>query len=235
VHLSCWGPAGTLGLEIDADGIHTFGDVAQGEYRCEATSADGSATASVVVRGEPTKLTLALADYATLTGVVVNALTDQPVAGITAMAKGTIAECDTAGRFTVERVSAGTDTLMLMPMDQLGAGADKHPFTAKPGEKVDLGRIKVVPPRTGDVGTFGLWLEVRDQSLIVTRVKAGGPAERAGIKVGDSIVAVEGQTLAVLGADRARRFLASEVVSIGQAFTVSLANGTKFSMTAIRW
>jgi len=81
VHLSCWGPVGSFGLIAEADGSHTFDAVAQGEWRCDAVGVDGSAKASVVVRGEPAKLTLALEDYGSLDGVAVSVLTGQPVAG----------------------------------------------------------------------------------------------------------------------------------------------------------
>ncbi len=138
VSLSCSGPVGTYGLQAEADSKYTFSDLARGEYRCEATSADGSATASVIVGGEPMTLTMTLGPYATLTGVVVSALTEQPVPSIQVIARGTGAKTGADGRFVLERVPAGTDEIGLLP-EQLGMGFDKYPYSAKPGERVDLG------------------------------------------------------------------------------------------------
>lgn len=96
-----------------------------------------------------------------------------------------------------------------MPAEQIGVGHDKIPYTAKPGERVDLGRIKVVPPRNGDVGTFGLTLEIGDKALTVAKVKNGGPADIAGIKAGDSILAVNALPVGTIGLQRAQRLLTS--------------------------
>lgn len=235
VELSCWGPVGSLGLQADADGAHTFTEVAQGEYRCEARSDAGTAKATITVRDEPAKLTLALDDYASLTGTAVDVLTGRPVAKLTVMAKGTGAETDASGRFLLERVPAGSDELLIMPKDQIGVGHDKHPYAAKPGQRVEVGQLKVVAPRVGDVGTFGLGVEVRDTALFVTKVKPGGPAERAGIKVGASVATIEGQSVTAIGLQRAERLLASEIVGVGQTLTLVLGSGERATMTAVRW
>ena len=67
----------------------------------------------------------------------------------------------------------------------------------------------------------------------MTKVKVGGPAERAGIKVGDSIATVDDQAVAALGLERTQRFLASEVVGVGQTARLTLRSGARASMTAI--
>jgi len=151
------------------------------------------------------------------------------------MAGGTSADTDANGRFIVDRVPAGTGELLITPEDQFGGGFDKHPYTAKAGQRVDLGRVRIVPPRTGDGGTFGLGLEVRSDAVIVTRVKAGSPAERAGIKVGDSIASVDDQLVSVLGGERTQRLLASESVGVGQTVRLLLGSGVRATMTAAKW
>ena len=233
--VSCWGPAGSFGLDAEADGSHTFDDVAQGEYRCEAIGDKGTARATIVVRDEPATLTMVLEPYGSLTGIAVSVQTDQPVARINVVAQGADAETDANGRFTLERVPAGPGRLLLMPKDQIGIGYDRHQYTAIAGQRVDVGRIKVVPPRIGDVGTYGLGLEVRADSVIVTHVRPTSPAERAGIKIGDAIAGIDGQTVAALGAARTQRLLASEAVGVGQTVDVLLASGLRTTLTAIRW
>lgn len=234
VNVSCWGPAGTLGLQAEFDDAHTFSEVAQGEWRCEVSSDDGSANASLMVGTEPAKFTLALDDYASVAGVAVDVLTDEPVSKLTVMARGTSAQTDDSGHFALERVPAGSGELLVMPTDQIGVGHDKIPYTAKPGERVDLGRIKVVPPRKGDVGTFGLTLEIGDKALTVTKVRNGGPADIARIKAGDSILAVNALPVATIGLQRAQRLITSESVGVGQTVTLTLANGSSSRLTAIK-
>lgn len=235
VNVSCWGPAGTLGLEAEFDDAHTFSEVAQGEWRCEVSSADGSASATFMVGNEPAKFKLALDDYASVTGVAVDALTDRPVSKLTVMARGTSAQTDDSGHFVLERLPAGSGELLVMPTEQIGVGHDKIPYTAKPGERVDLGRVKVVPPRNGDVGTFGLTVEIGDKALTVAKVKNGGPADIAGIKAGDSILAVNALPVGTIGLKRAQRLLTSESVGVGQTVTLTLVNGSSSTLTAIKW
>ncbi|MBA3461476.1 MAG: carboxypeptidase regulatory-like domain-containing protein [Deltaproteobacteria bacterium] len=233
--VTCWGPAGNLGLDADTDGSHTFDDVAQGEYRCDAVGDKGTAHATIVVREEPATLTMILEPYGSLTGIAVDVQTDKPVARISVVGHGSGAETDADGRFTLERVPAGPGRLLLMPKDQIGIGYDQHRYTAIAGQRVDLGRLQVVPPRNGDVGTFGLGLEVRGDTVIVTRVRPTSPAERAGIKIGDSIAGIDGKSVAALGAPRTHRLLASEAVGVGQTVEVLLASGLRTTMTAIKW
>lgn len=235
VSVSCWGPAGTLGLEAEFDEAHTFSEVAQGEWRCDVSSADGSASATVMVGNEPAKFKLALDNYASVTGVAVDVLTGQPVSKLTVMARGTSARTDDSGQFVLQRLPAGSGELLVMPTEQIGVGVDKIPYTAQPGERLDLGRIKVVPPRNGDVGTFGLTLEIGDKALTVAKVKNGGPADIAGIKVGDSILAVNALPVVTIGLQRAQRLITSESVGVGQTVTLTLANGSSSRLTAIKW
>ena len=233
VSLICTGSANAV-LQAELDGTHTFPEVAQGTYRCEATNPDGSVTASVRVGAEPATLALALGAYATVTGTAVNALSDQPVANIHVIARGTGAKTGADGRFVLEKVPAGADELVLMPQ-QVGAGVDKYPYAVKPGERVDVGRLKVVPARSGDAGTYGLTLEARGDAVVVTKVKAGSPAAVAGIAVGDAIAALDGQPVAAVGRDHVARFLASENVPIGAVAALTMTSGLRATITSIKW
>jgi len=165
---------------------------------------------------------------------VVNALTDQPVANIQVIGQGTGAKTGADGRFVLEKVPAGTDEITLLP-EQLFMGADKYPYSAKPGERVDLGHLKIVPPRNGDPGTFGLTLEVRGDAVVVTKVKAGSPAAVAGIAVGDSIAQLDGQLVAAVGLQHAARFLASDNVAVGAVATLNMTSGLRATMTSVKW
>lgn len=233
--ISCRGPVGVQTLEASTDDVHTFVDVAQGEWRCEAISDEVVATGAVNVGSAPAKLVLSLAPYATVTGVAVDALTGKPVSTLTIAARGTSTLTDVNGNFELKRVRPGSDNILVMGAGQLGVGHETIPYTARPGERVSLGRIKVASPRTGDVGTFGLSLGVQDAALIVLRVRAGTPAQRAGILVGDTITSLDDQSVATIGVERAKRLLASDSVGVGQTVDVTLLRGVRVRITAVRW
>jgi hypothetical protein len=235
VRVFCSGPTVGVGLDEVIDGSRTFTDVVQGEYRCEATSDAGTARASIIVGAERAKLTLPLEGYGALAGTAVDVLTGQPVAKLQLMAQDARAETDASGRFVLERVPAGPGELLSTPKDQEDVGWDAHAYTARPGQRVELGPIKVVAPRVGDVGTFGLALQVRDNTVLVTKVKPGGPAERAGITVGASIATIKGQPVSAIGVERVKRLLTSELVGVGQTLTLVLDDGKSATMTAVRW
>src|SRR5690606_27475679 len=108
-------------------------------------------------------------------------------------------------------------------------------YTAKAGQRVDLGTIKIVPPRTGEAGTFGMATEPDGDTLKVTSVKDGGPAAAAGIVVGDKITALEGQSVEALTPRLAQKLIASGAIGTGQRVTVTLERGPSIALTAIKW
>jgi len=223
---------------FDAQGIHgshTFQHLIAGEYICDALGADGAATSSVSVRGDLAILRLELEDYASVIGRVVNVLTGEPVTGMCVLTFATSGETDASGRFVIERVAPGTGELLVMPKSQLGQGHEKCAYSAKPGESVDVGPIKVVAPRIGGPGTYGFTLEVRDDKLCVQHVKNGGPADLAGIQVGDEIVSIEMRAVIDLGLERARRLLASDNVSIDKTITLGLVTNRSVTLTSVTW
>lgn len=57
---------------------------------------------------------------------------------------------------------------------------------------------EVSSPKSGDVGFYAFY-DPRSKRMTVTRVLPGSPAERAGIKRGDYLVAIEGQEVQAMG------------------------------------
>src|SRR5262249_15053790 len=111
-------------------------------------------------------------------------------------------------------------------------------FKAGEGERVDLGTLKVVPPRQGDAGTFGMAVSADGGVLSVSSVKPGGPAEQAGIQTGDKIISIYGQAVAELGADHASQFLSSGEVGIGVTVPLELERGgqkVQATVTSVKW
>ena len=109
---------------------------------------------------------------------------------------------------------------------------------ATDGERLDLGTIKIVPPRTGEAGTLGMGTEITEGALVVDSVKPGGPAEGAGVRVGDKIASINGIPVAELTAELAKTLLASGTVGVGQSFQLGVdraGTAAQITVIAVAW
>ena len=249
--LECRGPAGPVDRDVAAaDGSYSFEHLAPGPYDCKASSDAGTATGKVDVPAGAAQLELSLVPWASLTGTVVSMFSEAPVPGLMAIASfdgkamvaamtGSGPMTDATGRFNVERVAAGSGSLVLMnPASTFGNDVVTRPFTATQGQRVDLGIIKVVPPRQGDAGTLGLTVTAADNVASVTAVKAGGPAEAAGVQVGDKLVSIDGQPVSALGVTPAVQFLSSGQIGVGVVVALGLDRGgtaVQATVTSVKW
>ena len=252
--LSCKGPDGEVDRRVtSSDGAYELEHLAPGPYACSVTSDTGVASGSADVPQGDAHLDLTLADWATVSATVVSVLTGKPIAGIAAVAQsaggrdgqsfvealtGHISTRDDAGHVTVERVAAGSGKLVLYPKDSAFQQLASTPYTAAAGQNVDLGAIKVVPPRTGDAGTLGMVLTADGTSLVVADVKVGGPAEAAGVKPADKITSIDGVPVAGIGAAIGQELLASGTVAAGQTVALGLDRGgtaVQVTVVAAKW
>jgi hypothetical protein len=246
--LSCRGPAGTIDRRITLpDGSYSLEHLPPGSYACWISADKGTGKGTAEVPAGPATLDLALVPWSSITGTVVSVLSGQPVAGITVIAggldgrgfadvlTGKAPQTDAAGRFTVERVPAGSGSVTLMPQtgsfDQLA----HREYTVGEGQRVDLGTIKIVPPRNGDAGTFGLVAAPKDGKLVVVTVAPGGPAEQAGVLVNDVITALDGHAVSDVGADMAAQLLSSGRIGVGAQVALTLERGATVTLTAAKW
>src|SRR5690349_18005738 len=92
-----------------------------------------------------------------------------------------------------------------------------------------------LPPDTGP-GDLGYSLQepppAEDPRLrrwLVSVVRAGGPAARAGLRVGDEIVAIDGHTIA---GPHSYRYRALALVTSGRTVQLGLARGDTLAVTA---
>jgi protocatechuate 3,4-dioxygenase beta subunit len=246
--LHCRGPVGPVDRRITAaDGGYALEHLAPGSYSCSVSADGGTATGAVDVPGGDAKLDFTLVPWASVTGVVVSVLSGAPVPGITVIAggfqgrgmqdvlAGTAPVTDASGRFTVGQVAAGSGSIVLMPptggFDQLAT----RTYTASDGQHVDLGTIKIVPPRNGEAGTFGLVAAPKDGKLAVVTVAPGGPAEQAGITTADVITQLDGHAVADIGLDSAASLLSSGRIATGAQVTLTLERGATVQLTAATW
>ncbi|MBL0212632.1 MAG: carboxypeptidase regulatory-like domain-containing protein [Myxococcales bacterium] len=238
------------------DGAYTMDRIPPGHVTCTANADAGRGTAEIDVPAGPATLDLALTPWATITGTVVSVLTGQPIAGLKLIASGNDFSAgamtdtltgkgptsDAAGRFTVPQVAAGKGSLSVMPKDAGFVELARRDYEVTPGQRLDLGTIKVVPPRTGDAGTLGLSIELtlddKGDALVVTAVKPGGPAEVGGVRIGDKLVAINGVPVATLTPKLAQTLVSSGSVTIDQRYQLTLdRSGTAVEvvLVGVRW
>jgi protocatechuate 3,4-dioxygenase beta subunit len=249
--VDCSGPAGRVDRHVSApDGAYALDRLAPGSYACHAEADEGTTIGTVDVASGPATLDLALAPWASVTGVVVGALTGRPVVGlkimagsmgtrgISAMLTGKGPTTDATGRFVVDHLGAGKGSLAIMPATSLFEKLASRDYEVTAGQHLDLGVIKVVAPRDGEAGTLGMTTNVDGDALVVATVVPGGPAAAAGVQVGDKIVTIDGVAIAGVGADMVKTLLSSGQVATGQAFRFGLDRGgttVTATVTAQKW
>lgn len=241
--VKCTGVGSSLDRHFNAaDGGYEFARVPDGELTCDASATEGQAQGRVKMFASadnaggpdatvvPTRLDFALLPWSAVTGQLVNVLTDAGVdgaqvfhdrMGVADMGElftGTLPTTDTTGHFVVETVAAGSGKLVfnwggILVMQAIGERA----FTVTAGQRLDLGPIKVVPPRRGAKGTLGLTLD----GLRVTALVPAGPAANAGLHVGDVVVAIASKPVAQLG-ELAALLLDDDNVAIGQSLALQI-------------
>ena len=251
--INCDGPSDDAEKHITADdGSYTLDRLAPGTYKCDVSGDAGTAhVTKIEVPAGPITQDFALTRWATVTGVVVNVLTKQPIAGAHAVAGGSMfgaqnfndmltgksPTTDANGRFTIKRVAVGKGRVAIMPKDGF-TPLGQRDYTAAEGQTVDVGTIEVIPPREGEAGTFGFSTEVKEKDLVVASVKAGGPAEAAGIQVGDVITSINGKTVDSLTPPIAALLLASGTPEIGQTIQLEMQRSgspVTATVTSVKW
>lgn len=249
--IECKGKDGERERQVEAkDGAYTLERMAPGSYQCEVESDAGTAAAKVDVGATPTQRDFTLTKWATITGVVVSVLDKKPVTGVLVFAgndysekrfisaiTGEAPKTDSNGRFTIPHVAVGKGKAMVMPTEGFQPLGTRD-YTASEGQRIDLGTIEIVPPRTGVAGTFGLSTNLEDGKLLVASVKDGGPAALAGVAVGDRITAINGRDVATLTPPIAALLLTSGNIGVGQPATLSLERGgtpMQVSLVSVKW
>ena len=197
-------------------------------------------------------LDLALVPWASLVGSVVSVLSGEPVVGVKLVAGGDAFDrqaltdmlggkgptSDAAGKFVVGRVAPGKGTLAVLPAVGGFEKLAERPYEVKDGQRLDLGAIKIIPPRTGAAGTLGFATDPEGETLTISDVRAGGPAEGAGMKPGDRIVTINGVAVALLTPAIGQALLASGTVGVGQRFVLGLERAgspLQVTVTAVAW
>jgi hypothetical protein len=152
------------------DGTYTADHVVPNSYDCTITADAGTAKDTVVVPTGPVQHDFALVEFATVSGIVVDAATNKPVAdvivfspqpgntkSIQAMLSGSGPKTDANGHFVLEQQPIGSGHLMMISPTQrmplMPADHAQTSYTLAAGQHLDLGKIKVgdmpIPPGLG--------------------------------------------------------------------------------------
>ena len=71
------------------------------------------------------------------------------------------------------------------------------------GQPLDLGDIRIDPPKA-DPGTIGVSVRPDGANVTVVQLTPAGPAEQAGVHVGDTLIAIDGAPVGNAGDASAR-------------------------------
>ena len=220
----------------NADGTYQIDRLQPGEYTCSASTAAGTATGKTVVASGPSKLDLVVQAFATITGTVVDTVTGKPVPGLLVFATGDGVDgkqfmdmmsgkgptTDANGKFVVDKIPAGKGQVHVAPKDATMNRLATRDYTAVAGQRIDLGTMKIVPPRDGASGTYGFFPMVTGEALMVGDVKEDTPAAKAGLVEGDKIIAIDGRPVAELTADVGKQLLMPGGVPVGTRVALTL-------------
>ena len=138
--------------------------------------------------GAVQEIEVALQPLSVVTGRLLDSGTRLPVAGASMSVEDSTGLSGADGRFTL-RAAAGNRTLRgYAPLYR----ALSRPLTAASGQPVDLGDVPIEREKPAP-GTIGVQLRGDSETPpTVVYVMADGPADHAGVRVGDQIAAVDG-------------------------------------------
>ncbi|KIG17356.1 hypothetical protein DB30_03413 [Enhygromyxa salina] len=234
------------------EGAWRFTELPAGSYEISVSASMGNAAleSAVTLGAGETRdgIELILTNKVTVRGRIIDLDTREPVAGIEVRVSGgsafgghdpgaerlNVSGAD--GRFEVANVPAGRSELAAW--SRAGGRERQYDFFRKPlllpaGPAVqELGDIELISKRldpeqtVGDLGyTVARWDPAKDLSdwePVVATVRPGGPADTAGLAVGDVIEAVDGH--AVLG-DNFSRYRTLTSVPEGATLALTLERG----------
>jgi hypothetical protein len=194
----------------DPGGAFEWGGLTPGSYEVQARTADGAGGKQIVTVGEGERkqgVRVVVETGAVITGTAVSLETGAPLSGLRMYARlaGRHADAttDAKGAFEITGLLPGEEAeIRVMSGEDL---VPEHKRVAVPVgvARVDAGTFRLMkrdpkkPPRYD--GTIRMVVENQDGKVAVSIVRSGSPAERAGIKLGDTVLSIEGRDVRGLG------------------------------------
>lgn len=225
-----------------------------------STDGSGDTEVTLAEGGVQTGVTVELQKMVRVTGKVVDLETGEPISGVSVSMERKKSGAgfsfgfrggdqknvtDDSGTYEIEAVPIGPASVTLFPKSMFGGESDYgwtslnlvvedgNPFRA-PDIEMIAKRLKK-GEQEGDLG-FTLkasdpGTDRNDRALVVGFVRPGGPAAAAGLKVGDTIVAVDGHDVR---GDKVPRYRTLTGVPVGTAVTLETEGGETVKITATK-
>ncbi len=188
-----------------------------GKYGIRATAASGNGLASAeVTEHGSTTVVLRSLGFGGIAGTVVDAKTHKPLAGLGCQYGmwSKRAFTDGAGRFQIDHVAAGEVDVFCSGPDHMRA-YDTITVTGDQMTKVELLASSFTVEEVTKKGHSGFTLEQQFSETLVASVERGGPAERAGLRVGDVITTMNGAPIATLYTEDVEALPAGTTITFG--------------------
>ncbi len=138
-------------VQTDADGRFQVADISAGDVNVAAGKAvfESASTSTTVIAAEAVSVELLLEPitYGAVSGVIVDALTSEPIADAVVAVKGQNTKTDSTGRFSFERVDAGD---VLLTANKRVYEQVEDPFELEPAGSMER-RIALPPITWGDI------------------------------------------------------------------------------------
>jgi protocatechuate 3,4-dioxygenase beta subunit/5-hydroxyisourate hydrolase-like protein (transthyretin family) len=234
----------------DPSGQFELRRLAGASHELVVSTADG-ATASQVVTLQPgekkTGIRIQVVPGLRVTGRVVEYGTNRPMPGVGIYAMGTgnsRATTDTGadGSFVLEGAPAGETLRLSVSTDREKYVPEFKEVDIKPGQTTaDAGIIKLiqgnqrerfdVPP--GERGSLGIATKRDGEHVVLTRPLPQSAAEKAGLKQGDALLAIDGKDTSDLG-NGALNYLLGGKTGSNVTLTVTSAGGQPRQVTLTR-
>ncbi len=180
-----------------------FEGLSPGRYTVEATCGQRIASHTTDVRpGSTARVELVLELGREVLGSVRRFPTAEPLGDVHCSAGSSRARSKSSGEIAFTRVPTDADTVDCWHVDAGSRTLGQAPLVPGSSNITDLRIWAIAAPMSNDAATsdLGASLALEPQGLVFKEVKAGGRAERAGIRNGDRLRAVEG--IAVEGIER---------------------------------
>jgi len=239
------------------DGKFVIEELPPGTLFISATSGEGSGDTEVIVEAgaEKAGVKIELQNLVTVKGRVVDAETGEPVAGVRVMmsrkkgrvqyrgdGKKKLYLSDAQGYYELEGVPVGRVSVRALPKDWGEEGSygpeqafitveDTDPFTAP-----DIEMVRARVKATEQAGSLGFTLaqpdpgtDPEEYELVVAVVRPGGPAAKAGLEVGATIISVDGLSVTD---GRSRRYHVLTRVPAGTSVKLGLEGGSSVTVVA---
>lgn len=192
----------------DPSGAFLLGRLAPGTYDVKATTADGRAasqTVTVTAGEKKTGVRLVVEVGLKIVGRVVGMTTNEPLAdamvNLSSPGRSIQAKTGADGRFELAGVTPGESVNLMVHVGQDWVPERMDVDVPKTREPIDVGTIPLMKGSWEDraknnanvgVGVQLTWKQGRVSTAFVV---PGGAAEKAGIKLGDVVTAVDGKPL----------------------------------------